>query len=142
MTDGMNPYQSPTASSSQEDAAIGEGSCSAQRCPSCLAEVTFWTALKQGTPFRFKCPRCGSKCRVYTSFMPFIFVGVCCGTLLGVLAVGLGVMTLGLIVLLPAVPLFVAMWIALEMWTYRYIKRRGRFVLMRTGEPGTERPIR
>lgn len=134
MMDGIDPYQSPNASCSQEDAAISKGSYSAERCPNCLAEVTFWTALKQATPFRFKCPRCGSRCRVRTAFMPLIFVGVSCGALLGVLAVGLGAMVFGFMVLLPAVPLLVAAWIALEVWTFLYIKRRGRFVLMRTGE--------
>src|SRR5882672_11688083 len=117
----MNPYQSPMASCSQEDAALGEGCYSAHKCPQCRSEVTFWIALKQLTPFRFKCPHCRLRCRVCTPYMPLIFIGVCSAALLGALGVGLGIIHYGFITLSLAMPLLIALWIGLEVLTHRYI---------------------
>ena len=97
--DEVNPYQSPMASCLREDVALGDGCYSARRCPQCRLEVTFWAALKQGTPFRCKCPHCGLKCRVYTPRVAWIFVGICFVALLGVLGTGLGVMQFGCVTL-------------------------------------------
>ncbi len=132
--DTENPYQSPMASSSEDSNGNSDASYSAETCPNCDADVTFWVALKQPTPFWFTCARCRSKYRVQTPFMRLVFVAVVCVGSLFVFAVYLAIERLGFVVLVACVPILVAAWFALELWTYRYIKRRGTFVQMRTGK--------
>jgi hypothetical protein len=133
--DDENPYRSPSVSSLESDSSRSRLSYPAERCPGCNAKVTFWMALKQGTPFRFQCGRCGSKYRVHTPFMSFVFVGVCCAIFLLIVSVYLAVVMLGIAFLIPCMPVLIAAWIALEVWTHRYIIRKGRLVPMDTREP-------
>lgn len=121
------------------DVAGGEGIYSARSCPNCLAEVTFWAALKQYTPFRFKCPHCKESYRIHTPRMALMFCAVICGTILYALGICIGVLIFGSLVLLAAVPLFMAAWIALEIWSHQYIKCHGNLTHIYTGEQEIER---
>ena len=127
----LNPYEPPTALSGIPD---GRPYHSAQRCPSCSAEVTFWMALKMTTPFYFTCGCCGSRCRVHTPFMALIFVVITLAAVVMVGAIVAAAFLIGPLVLLPAIPLLIVVWIALEWWTHQYITRHGRFVPVSTGK--------
>lgn len=83
----VNPYQSPLPFLPEIDVPQDHVSYPAARCPTCNVQVTFGEALKQGTPFRFKCSRCQTKFRVVAPRMPLIFVSVCFVSLLLALAV-------------------------------------------------------
>ena len=126
--DAVNPYEPPSVTCKPEGTARGAESFDARNCPCCLVEVTFWAALKQGTPFRYKCPQCRSTFRIQTPCMPLILTNVCFVVFLAVLGVWLGMVKYGLVVLVPAVPLLVTAWIALEIWWHGFLTRSGRFV--------------
>jgi len=140
----VNPYQSPMVPSSENEERRPEVSYPAHTCPKCSADVTFWMGMKQSTPFRFKCDRCKSQYNVQTPFMGLIFAGTICATSLFVFAVCIGVWKLGIKILLPSVPLWLAAWVAMELLMHSYVKRRGRFVARAVGEPehATETSIR
>lgn len=44
------------------------------KCENCGSDFTFWMALKQGTPFRFKCSKCKARYKVSTPRMKLIFL--------------------------------------------------------------------
>lgn len=96
-------------------------------CKNCNAEITFLMALKQLSPFRFKCSACKAKYKVSTPGMMAIFVGVV-GLSFG-LAVGLCNVTetLGVRFTIPYIAFIIGVWLVLEAWTHKYISRRGTF---------------
>jgi hypothetical protein len=133
----LNPYQSPIVSCLEDESPQSIASHSAEKCPDCNADVTLRMAIKQPTPFRFQCAQCHARFRVRTPFMRLIYVAFCCMIVLLLLVVGVGIRQSGLLILVPGVPLLATVWIALELWTYRYIKRRGTFMPIYDGEFGT-----
>jgi hypothetical protein len=97
------------------------------KCDNCKSEITFWMALKQPTPFRFKCSRCKAKYRVSTPRMKTILVGVVVlfvGLTLGLL---FGTDELGFVFAIPFFFFMVGVWLMLEAWTHKYISNHGVF---------------
>ncbi|HUG66412.1 MAG TPA: hypothetical protein VMM76_01595 [Pirellulaceae bacterium] len=65
--------------------------------------------------------------------MPLIFVGVVLAVIMLGFAVVVGFVWIGLwFVALFVIPFVILGWTALELWTYWYILRNGRFVLLST----------
>ena len=103
-------------------------------CPHCDTEITFWTALKQPTPFRFKCSKCKTK---YTVAAPHVrgitFGAVLCGILLG-FGFFLTFM-LGAFFFYTFFVFAVGIWLTLELWSLKYIARFGTLTIIRlTGQ--------
>jgi heme A synthase len=97
------------------------------KCKNCNAEITFLMALKQLSPFRFKCSTCKAKYNVSTPGMMAIFVGVV-GLSFG-LAFGLRAVTEtpGVMLTIPYLAFIICVWLGLEAWIHKYISRRGTF---------------
>lgn len=100
------------------------------KCPECSAEITFWMALKQPTPFRFKCSKCKAKYAVSTPRMVSITIGI--AAIFIVLTVGLleGTDEFGAIFFVPFFLLMLGLWLALEVWLQKYISKFGTLTMV------------
>ena len=107
------------------------------KCKNCNAEITFLRVLKQPSPFRFKCSECKAKYKVSTPGMTAILVGVVVA-FFGLTA-GLCTVTeeLGVLFSIPYIAIMIGAWLVLEVWTHRYISRRGTFTRLGSTEPPT-----
>ncbi len=98
------------------------------KCENCEIDITFWAMVKQPTPFRFKCAHCNARYKVETPYMKRIIVGIV--FLLLVLAIGLleGSKRLGVAFLVPFLVFLTGLLLALEVWTQKYIFKKGKFI--------------
>lgn len=129
--DEINPYE-PPASTSAADVVMVPETFAPDRCPDCGAAVTFWVTLRQRTPFRFKCGKCRAECRVLTPMFSVAFAAVVAVSILVFVAIILSLLRYGARALLLIIP-SAAWWIALEIWTHRYIQANGRFERIQSG---------
>jgi hypothetical protein len=131
----VNPYQPPMTDSGSVPASLADGYFSARECPCCRSRFTFWTALRQITPFRLKCPRCKLVCRIITPGMASIAIAVTIGSALCTVGVCLATAKFGLMGLLPTASLWGGIYVLIEWWTHQYITQKGRLVPIRFGMP-------
>ncbi len=97
------------------------------KCENCGSDFTFWMALKQGTPFRFKCSKCKARYKVSTPRMKLIF---CVLFMLSIglsIGVGFGAANLGDVLLIPFFFFMIGSWLLFEILIYRYISTHGTF---------------
>ena len=95
------------------------------KCEICNTEITFWMALKQPTPFRFKCSNCKTKYRVSTPRMKAVFVVMCVLFFGFGLGLALAAHHFGIIYAAPLLIPMIVIWFALELWTHHCISARG-----------------
>ena len=106
------------------------------KCEKCGAEMTFWSALNQLTPFRFKCSNCKTKYRAILPYMKIrTFVFCVLFVLLGVL-LSIGTEVFGIVFLALFLLLMLVILIAEEFAMYRAISQKGKLVLI---QPDTRR---
>ena len=133
--DSENPYRAPGYS--QKDEEEEKPGSSAQQCPHCLIDVTFWAALKMPTPFLFKCSGCESTFRVESPFMRLIVTIAVVGAGAQLAGVFFCVERFGAISLAATLPVLIGSYCGLEVWLYRYIMRHGRFIALDADDEGS-----
>jgi hypothetical protein len=120
-----NPYEPPVVSCRPEEADYP-----ADRCPKFGIPYTFWQAVRQMTPFDFRCTRCRTRIHIRTPHMAFLYsVGMALIIVPGLIGGGLGLWFDDLSFLAISVLALVPVWLALEAITYRMIRAYGRFSL-------------
>ena len=124
----VNPYQSPQSEAGE--AADRDESFVPSRCPNCHSPVTFWVAVRQAVPFRFRCPTCRAQFAVQApGLLPisaFVFVGM-------FFAGGVASAALFYVGASPGwlIPFLILGYAAIEWGLHRYIQHRGEFRTLR-----------
>ena len=102
------------------------------KCENCGSDITFWMALKQVTPFRFKCSKCKARYKVSTPHMKLIFC-VLCGLSIGF---GFGAANLG--DFLSFFFILIGSGLIFEILIHRYISAHGTFTRIGITEQSSE----
>ncbi len=106
------------------------------KCMKCGEVCSFFTSIKQTTPFKYICPNCKTKYQLKTPWMKSIL----CGVILLFLSLTIGLLyggeKYGFIFLIPYFILMVVTWLVLELWVHNYIAQKAQFseIKTKTGE--------
>lgn len=105
-------------------------------CQNCEAEITFMTALKQPTPYRFKCSECKTRHKVSTPRMGIILIGIVILFATLTLFLIIGGEELGTVFEAPFLIFILGLWVVVEVFMHKYMSKNS--VLTRIDEPATE----
>jgi hypothetical protein len=106
------------------------------KCENCNTEITFLMALRQPTPFRFKCSKCKARYRVSAPYMKAITIGVIIVFATLTFGLWIGAKNFGIVFAGPFAVLMVGIWLMLEIWTCKYISTQGTLTRIVSTELG------
>jgi hypothetical protein len=111
------------------------------RCENCQAEITFFMALRQAMPHRFRCLKCGARYRVQAPRLGIILLGIIVVFAALVYQFASGMAAHGPSFILPFMIFATLIWLGFEFLLHRHITRNGKLVRIdaeKAGQGGGE----
>ncbi|HNY64006.1 MAG TPA: hypothetical protein PKM41_01125 [Deltaproteobacteria bacterium] len=100
------------------------------RCENCQAELTFFMALRQAVPYRFRCFRCNARYRVRAPRLGLFLLGMTAAFVALAYEFATGMSEHGASYILPFMTVAVLVWLLFEYLLHRHIASNGRLVRM------------
>lgn len=105
------------------------------KCESCQSEITFFMALRQALPHRFRCPRCDARYRVKAPRLGLIVTGIIAIFAVLVYQFALGMSVHGPSFIIPFLIVTVMIWLVFEFLLHRHITLNGQLIRLDAGTP-------
>ncbi|MBL8816461.1 MAG: hypothetical protein JNL58_10560 [Planctomyces sp.] len=122
-----NPYLPPAeGEQGAGETVIDDKSCAADRCPHCGVAITFVAMLCQGTPFRFRCLRCGERSAIRAPGLVKALILTICFALVIVVLLPFIHHWYGLDALIGGLMVTLVCFFAIEWFWCRHIRKTGR----------------